>query len=135
MAIAVTIGPSAGAFDPFAATGEPPRLRPQIQLPQVRPQVESPQAPPNQEFDSEAPPDAGKELQKSLRAQVDQANRRAGQLNLLYRYGIREGTGDFFVQVRDSRQDQVLRTIPPEFILDLRERLNAGLGVLLDQEA
>ena len=126
MAQAVTNDPSAAAFPRSSGAGEFPQVRPRLDLPALRPAAG--EAPALSHASSE-------DFQKFVREQVEKANRQAESLNLSYRYGIRELSGDFFVQVVDSGRNQVLRTIPAEFLLDLHERLMQGLGLLVDEQA
>ncbi len=70
---------------------------------------------------------------KILRRQVDETRKLAESLNLRLRFGVRETTGDFYLQLLDSR-NQVIKTVPMEALLDLRERLHEQLGIYLDEE-
>lgn len=66
---------------------------------------------------------------------VERANRLAQRLQLNYRFGIRDQSGLAFVEVKDSKTGRVLRTFPPEHLLDVHDRLAERAGVLLDSEA
>ena len=82
-----------------------------------------PVAPPLPQEDSGA--------QEQLRNSLE----RDASLQVLYRYGVRERTGDFYVQVLDVRTSEVHKTIPMEELLDLRERLRDQVGLILDKRA
>lgn len=50
-------------------------------------------------------------------------------------FGLAETTGNLFLEIRDSKSGEVLKQIPGEAVLELAERLDVIVGVLLDTEA
>lgn len=89
--------------------------------PPAKPVAVQPEAPPK--------PDDGAEQQ------LRRALERSATPQFNYRYGVRERTGDFYVQVLDARTREVNKTIPIEELLDLRERIQDQVGLILDQRA
>ena len=54
------------------------------------------------------------------------------EFNIQLDYSVEEKTGDLVVQVRDRDSGEVIRQIPPEALLKLREKLKELRGVLFD---
>lgn len=114
--------------DALRTTSASPPLAP-LQAPAVRfayvaPAV-SPPSPPAQERkgDSEI---AG------LKRAVEQANEAAAQKSIALRFGIHEASGEFYVRVLDPSTNRVIKTVPPEELLDFRAALEQSYGVLFD---
>jgi flagellar protein FlaG len=66
---------------------------------------------------------------------VEQANRQLRARNVDLRFGIHEASGAFYVRVLDPKTNEVLKTVPPEQLLDFRARLADARGILFDEVA
>ena len=73
---------------------------------------------------------AGEELDKAIK----EMNGLAKNLRNDVRFQISEELGELVVQVIDSETDEVIRTIPPEYLLNLKVKLRDQVGLLLDRE-
>lgn len=56
-------------------------------------------------------------------------------LDIQLQFRFREKTGDMVVRVLDRESGDVIRQLPPEDLLDLRDKLNELRGVLFDKKA
>ncbi len=70
-----------------------------------------------------------------LKQAVEKANEAARRRSIDLRFGIHEGTGEFYVTVLDPKTDEILKTVPPEELLDFRARLEQSIGILFDRTA
>ena len=70
-----------------------------------------------------------------LKQAVERANEAARRRSIDLRFGIHEGTGEFYVTVLDPKTDEILKTVPPEELLDFRARLEQSIGILFDRTA
>ena len=50
-------------------------------------------------------------------------------------FGLAKSTGSLFLEIRDRSSGEVVKQIPGEAVLELAERLDAFVGMLLDTEA
>lgn len=72
---------------------------------------------------SKADPGKTKELVEGVQAYLD-------LLSIQLSFNVRRSTGDVFVQVLNRETGEVIRQLPPEELLELREKLNELRGVL-----
>jgi flagellar protein FlaG len=79
---------------------------------------------------TEKRPDRG-ELEQS----VQDLNSLVQELQRELRFSVDDNSGDTIVKVIDRHTDEVVRQIPSEEILQLRERLEAATGALFKGEA
>jgi len=100
----------------------PPSVGPAAQPPAPKPETAETQPATEQE-------------QKGVRQSVERANEAARFQSVGLRFGIHEGSGEFWVQVLDSKTNEVIKTVPPEDLLDFRARLEQSLGILFDTKA
>ncbi len=71
------------------------------------------------------------EVQKVVDTVQDVLNR----LNVRLVFSIHKETGEVVVKVVDPKTNKVIRQIPPEELLKLREKLDELLGILFDARA
>jgi flagellar protein FlaG len=64
---------------------------------------------------------------------VEQLDALAKQFNRRLRFNIDQDTGELYVEVYDSQTHQVIGTIPPEEVMELRQKLRHMTGLLLDR--
>ncbi len=76
------------------------------------------------------PGDARKLEGEELDGTVSDLNVLAQQMHRELRFAVDEDSGEVVVKVIDSETDEVLRQIPPEEVLKLRERLIDAAGVI-----
>ncbi len=72
-----------------------------------------------------------KEVQKVVNTVQEILDR----LNVRLVFSIHKETGEVVVKVVDPKTNQVIRQIPPEELLKLREKLDELLGILFDARA
>ncbi len=54
--------------------------------------------------------------------------------NLGVRFSVDEDTGETVIKIVDKETDDIIREIPPEQVLKLREKLDEMVGMLFDQK-
>ncbi|MEK7466934.1 MAG: flagellar protein FlaG [Planctomycetota bacterium] len=72
---------------------------------------------------------------EGIKAAIEQANARAARQSVDLRFGIHEASGEFYVRVLDPSTNKVLKTVPPEQLLDFRAALERSIGILFDEVA
>ena len=72
-------------------------------------------------------------LEKRQR-EVDRLNKTADLYNIGLRFSIHEETARMMVQVYDREDNEVIREIPPERVLNLVAQIQQMIGLLLDEE-
>jgi len=70
--------------------------------------------------------------QKLLEA-VDQTNKTMETYNTELRFSIHKESGEVMVKVIDTRDNSVIREIPPERVLDFAAHIKKTLGLILDK--
>lgn len=70
--------------------------------------------------------------QKLLEA-VEQTNKTMETYNTELRFSIHKESGEVLVKVIDTRDNSVIREIPPERILDFAAHIKKMLGLILDK--
>lgn len=71
---------------------------------------------------------SAKKLVKEIQSYLD-------NLNIQLSFSIRDKTGDIVVRVLDRESGEVIRQLPPEDLLDLRDKLSELRGALFDKKA
>jgi flagellar protein FlaG len=66
---------------------------------------------------------------------VEELNELAQQIERQLQFSVDEGSGTTVIRVIDADTEEVIREIPPEEILTLRQRLSEVQGVLFKAEA
>lgn len=64
---------------------------------------------------------------------VESANRAIGNMHAEVKFSIHEGTGEVCVKIIDKRNNEVIREIPSEKILDLVAKLWELAGIFVDE--
>ena len=70
---------------------------------------------------------------QKLAEAVEQTNKTMETYNTELRFSIHKESGELMVKVIDTRDDSVIRQIPPESVLDFSSRVKKMLGVILDK--
>lgn len=78
------------------------------------------------------------EAEKTLSPQVlgeaiDKANRTLGAYGTELRFSIHEASGEVMVKVINTKDDSVVREIPPERVLDFVANVKKMLGIIIDK--
>ena len=77
------------------------------------------------------------EFERGLLEEVEEALRKlndtADAMQLSLRFQMHQGSERWMVQVIDVRQDEIIREIPPENILNVVAQIQSLIGVLLDE--
>ncbi len=76
--------------------------------------------------------DAGEKLLQRIKKAIDEMNRSAELNYVSLRFELHEESHRWMVQIIDIMEDEVLRVIPPEELLDLAGQIEKMTGVLLD---
>ena len=102
---------------------------------QARPSAERTRPQPSQQA-AVRPSEDMRQTQAEL---ADRAQEASDQLNEVMntfqkglRFQVHDGTERTYVEVVNRRTDEVMRTIPPEKLLDVMARLHEVLGMILD---
>lgn len=69
-----------------------------------------------------------------LHEEVARLNETADLYNIGLRFSIHEETARVVVQVYDRKNNEVIRQIPPEKVLNLVAQIQQMIGLLLDEE-
>ncbi|HHX88068.1 MAG TPA: flagellar protein FlaG [Firmicutes bacterium] len=69
-----------------------------------------------------------------LQKEVDRLNDTARIYNIGLRFSIHQETERLVVQVYDRRDNEVIREIPPEKVLNLVAQIQQMIGLLLDEQ-
>lgn len=77
---------------------------------------------------------ADKPYMEELEGAVMQANETADAFNLGLRFKLHEATDRIMVQVVNIADNEVVKEIPPERILNLMGQIQEMIGVLLDEK-
>ncbi|MCD5406711.1 MAG: flagellar protein FlaG [Desulfotomaculum sp.] len=74
-----------------------------------------------------------KVTREALESAIEQAN----QILQIYRvnlnFQLHEASGEFLVQVVNSESKEVIREIPPEWLLDMVAQIRDAVGLLVDE--
>lgn len=65
--------------------------------------------------------------------EIDHVNEILENVGHRLKFGFYEQTGQFYVQVIDRSRDQVVKMMPPEYLLSLRARLVEAVGLIVDE--
>ena len=90
--------------------------------------------PPSRQESSPAPAPGGGTV-SGLKEAVQQANDAAAQQSVSLRFGIHQSSGEFYVRVLDGQSGDLIKTIPPQKLLDFRGAFAHSLGLLFDGTA
>lgn len=71
---------------------------------------------------------------EQLENEVERLNETADLFNIGLHFRIHEETNRLVVQVYDRKDNEVIRQIPPEKILNLVAQIQQMIGLLLDEE-
>ena len=74
-----------------------------------------------------------KGLLEKLNDAVDKMNREAEARNLALRFEMHEDSGRWLVKIIDKNEDEIIREVPPEKLLDLAAHIQEMTGLLVDQ--
>ena len=82
------------------------------------------------------PPEARTVRHEAHRAPPEKAQASAPAQPVTYsRYGIHGPTGQFFVRVVEAGSNRVVKTVPPQWLLEIHARLAQMAGAHVDEEA
>ncbi|TEB15532.1 flagellar protein FlaG [Pelotomaculum sp. FP] len=68
-----------------------------------------------------------------LEEAVDKANRTLETYGTELRFSIHEASGEIMVRVINTKDDSVIREIPPERVLDFVANVKKMLGIIIDK--
>ncbi|MHC4607546.1 MAG: flagellar protein FlaG [Planctomycetota bacterium] len=70
---------------------------------------------------------------ESLEIEVQKLNEVMENLGNDLRFGLFDGTGQLFVQLIDTRRNEVIKMMPPEHYLRLQVKIQQAVGIVLDE--
>ncbi|MCP4581757.1 MAG: flagellar protein FlaG [candidate division Zixibacteria bacterium] len=79
--------------------------------------------------------DKVKEIVKEAKEAVDFVNKFVKDVQVDLKYAIDEATNEVVIQIYEKGTDKMIRQIPPEAIMHLKERINDLLGIIYDETA
>ncbi len=122
----------------IAATGNVQNLRPSVPAEgaAVQHQVQKPaqQQPSLQRATREQARDAQQAIMEKAKRASEQLNDVMNTFDRGLRFRVHEDTERTYVEVINRRTEEVVRTFPPEELLDVMARLHDVLGMILDTE-
>jgi flagellar protein FlaG len=72
-------------------------------------------------------------LEESLGKAVEQLNQTAEVFNISIRFKVDRETDELYVLVLDEKEGKVIRSIPPEKILDAASQVGYMIGLMVDE--
>jgi flagellar protein FlaG len=72
--------------------------------------------------------------QERLQREVERLNDAARLFNIQLRFQIHKESGRMMVQVYDQVEEEIIKEIPPEKVLNLVAQIQNMIGVLLDEK-
>ncbi|MGB5106247.1 MAG: flagellar protein FlaG [Candidatus Zixiibacteriota bacterium] len=72
---------------------------------------------------------------EQLDKMVQEINREYASRNISLKFSIDTDTGSLVIKVMDTTSDKVIRQIPPDVVLSIRQRMRSLLGDIFDAEA
>lgn len=70
-----------------------------------------------------------------LEKMVEEINREYASRNISLKFSVDSDTGSLIIRVMDTTNDKVIRQIPPDVVLSIRQRMRSLLGDIFDAEA
>lgn len=70
-----------------------------------------------------------------LEKMVEEINREYASRNISLKFSVDSETGSLIIRVMDTTNDKVIRQIPPDVVLSIRQRMRSLLGDIFDAEA
>jgi flagellar protein FlaG len=70
---------------------------------------------------------------RGLEEAVDKANQTLETYDTELRFSIHESSGEIMVKVVNTKDDTVVREIPPESVLDFVANIKKMLGIIIDK--
>lgn len=83
----------------------------------------------------EAPPAEPAGGGEGLKGAVERANELTAGASQDVRFGIHKASGQFYVRVLDPKTGDVVKTVPPEKLLDFRAAVDRSIGLVFDEVA
>ena len=72
-------------------------------------------------------------LEEELQEMVQRINKVTGDMNISLQFELHEQSERWMVQVVDTLENEILKEIPPEKLLDLYGRIRDVIGMLIDE--
>ena len=115
-------------------TGTNPRMPASTPAEVKAPQVESVDLTTQVGFNWEGVPEAKKQDRETITKAVKDMNAAMQASGQYMRFGVYGDTDQFYVQVIDMNSRKVVKMMPPEALLELRQRLQESVGLIVDEE-
>jgi flagellar protein FlaG len=84
--------------------------------------------------DKAEPEGAFKPSFEELESSVDEMNGLSSSMSHKMRFEVSEELGELVVNIIDAETNEIIKTIPPEYLINLRAKLHEQVGMLLDKE-
>ena len=105
---------------------QPPKVHQERKIKAETPETVAPQAASVKELLSE------KQV-KELRASMSNLNKVMSHFNRKVKFSEYKDTDRWYVQIIDSETNKVVKTVPPEQMLELMERIDELIGLFVDE--
>ncbi|CAH1192976.1 hypothetical protein PAECIP111893_00363 [Paenibacillus plantiphilus] len=69
-----------------------------------------------------------------IHKEIEKLNEQMKSTNKLFRFKYSEEADKFYVQIIDARSQEVIDSLPPEYMLDLSAKLNELIGLFVDKK-
>ena len=87
----------------------------------------------DQEALPEQPGEEESMLERELQEMVERINKVTGNMNISLQFELHDESDRWMVEVIDTIEDEVLKEIPPEELLDLYGRIRELIGMFVDE--
>ena len=87
----------------------------------------------DQEALPEQPGEEENMLERELQEMVERINKVTGNMNISLQFELHEQSDRWMVEVIDTVENEVLKEIPPEKLLDLYGRIRELIGMFVDE--
>lgn len=109
-------------------------IHPVMPLNQVtRSDVGEPEKEQVKKYEDESMLPVDKDKSMSVEKAVDLLNKTMESYNTQLKFTLHEGSGEYMVKVINTKDDTVIREIPPESILDMVAYFKELLGIVVDK--
>ena len=104
-----------------------PKVHQEQEIKTVTPETVAPQEAPVKESLNE-------KQAKELRASMDNLNKIMSHFNRKVKFSEYKDTDRWYIQVIDSDTNEVVKTVPPEQMLELMERIDELIALFVDEK-
>lgn len=85
------------------------------------------------QLQTEKPPLRKRTTYEGLEKKLSDLERSLEFLNRRFDYRVHEETGELVVAIIDRESERLIRTIPPEYLLDIAAKIREFVGLIVDE--